>query len=362
MSQITIGRPRHAVIAPLIFKNLPHTVLFGKENKKAPFPGEKPPETFDEFIKHIPLESQVLQVSRGKKPALALRYWHRKGQKDKVEQAKGPVVLFVPGLGGRTEWATPLVDQVLDEHPLIYGLDTQVLGDDPVKRGHLKSRRDLVDELNAAVEYLSNRHDGDVYLGGISLGALTITHLLADKPKRVKGAILINPAYRPAGSSFDPLFYLRTSTRYLLEQLGLSKPRPLSMPYQDDAEVSEEMAWVKEAKSQVSSLSATSFVELGKMTFLEAFAKAKRVFQPVLMFVAGKDTICDPKAMVHGYNLMPSQQKTMHHVEDAHHNMIFESHMALLAKQMKDWLTELKKDHAPKFGAFLRTEREKRVA
>ncbi len=286
------------------------------------------------------LESETFKVTQANKPAISLRHWWKAGQKEQAQTAKGPVFLLVPGLGGKSEWATPLVSRLIDDHPLVYGMDTLALGDSPTAKGHLADRKDFTRELQTTIDYLTEKHQGPVYLAGISLGALVVTHLMADEPKNVAGVVLVAPAFRPASNSFKPWFYGKVLVRYLLESVRLMTPTAVQMPYKDDSEAEESHHLPEEVKQQISSLTASSYYQLMKLTYFESFQKARKLLAPVFMIIPGNDTVCSPDAMKKGFNLMPSKDKSLFVFPEAHHNIIFEKYLAPMTDKINLWLKQ----------------------
>jgi alpha-beta hydrolase superfamily lysophospholipase len=286
------------------------------------------------------LESETFKVTQENKPTISLRHWWKAGQKEVAQALKGPVFLLVPGLGGKSEWGTPLVSRLIDDHPIVYGMDTLALGDNPAEKGHLADRKDFTRELQTSIDYLTQKHEGPVYLAGISLGALVVTHLMADGPKNVGGVVLVAPAFRPASNSFKPWFYGKVLMRYLLESVRLMKPTPVKMPYKDDSEADEAHHLPEEAKQQISSLTASSYYQLMKFTYFESFQKAKKLLAPIFMIIPGQDTVCSPDAMQKGFNLMPSKDKSLFIFPEAHHNIIFEKYLVPMTDKINQWLKQ----------------------
>lgn len=274
--------------------------------------------------------------------SLRMRRWWPVDTDPKDLPEKGAALLIVPGLGGKTEWGTPMVSEFIKNHPLVYGMDTQSFGSDPTKKGHLNHRSDLVNEIKETVDWIKEKHGKNVYIIGVSLGGLAVTHLVAEHPQNVAGVILISPAYRPARESFSPYFYLKSFVRMGLENLGLIKREPISMPYKDDTDMlAEAPAWLKEAKDQVSALTTRSLLQMFLMTW-ESFGKAKKVKVPVLGVIPEKDTICSPDAMLKGFQSMPSKDKEILTYKGAHHNIIFEKQVLFLSQTVNEWLTRQK--------------------
>jgi alpha-beta hydrolase superfamily lysophospholipase len=290
---------------------------------------------------HAVSESEVITTKTGRQ--LSLRQWFPSG-KTKAEMAtvKGPVFLLVPGLGGKSEWGTRMISWLINQQPLMYGMDTRCLGDDPANKGHLPDRKELVREIAETVDYLHEKHGGKVILTGVSLGGLISTHYLADNPEKVSGAILVAPAFRPAKSSFTPWFYAKVLAKFSLEKLGLKSPSPIKMPYGNDAEIVDD-GLPDDAREQISSLSATSYYELMKLTYFEAFTKAKQIKVPTLVVIPEKDTVCSPKAMRQAFDLIPAREKTLLSFPNAHHNLIFEKYMVPLAQYVSHWMKGHKK-------------------
>lgn len=294
--------------------------------------------------------TRTFQVTTKTGRVLDIRQWWAKGANPDALPKKGVPILIVPGLGGTTAFATPFISQFVDQHPLIYGIDTRCFGADSASKGHLADRRELVRELHDAITWLKEKHGGNVYVAGISLGALAVTHMAADKPDHVAGVVLINPAFRPASSSFKPLFYAKTFVKFLLEKVGLRKPSPVAMPYGDDSDGQADMEWMREARTQISAVTATTMYQLMMMTFFESLKKAAKVKLPTMMIVGGKDKICDPATMRKGFGRIPATDKKLVEYPDSHHNIIFEPDMVKMAEELTHWLKPRIKAEEAKLG------------
>ncbi len=268
---------------------------------------------------------------------LNLRQWWPEGSQLENLPEKGAAVLLVPGLGAQSQWGGGMVRRLIDDNPLIYGLDTAALTETE-GRGHLENRKDLVTELRDAVACLAQKHGGPVYVVSISLGAITAVHLAADPPESLGGVVLMAPAFRPSRASFSPRFYFETLTRFVAERLSLRPPKPQAMPYEDAAALLPQDDWTRGATACLSSLSTHSFIQLGRMLFLEGFAKARKIQVPVLMMVPSEDTVCSPEAMRKGFRKIPAADKTLVEFPQTRHNMIFEPSMPQAAQTIREWL------------------------
>ncbi|MBY0402489.1 MAG: lysophospholipase, partial [Cyanobacteria bacterium] len=246
-------------------------------------------------------KNTMVQTPSGR--MLSLRQWWPANVQEADLPKVGNPVLIIPGLGGKTDWGTPMVSQMINGHPLVYGIDSLCFGPEPTKKGHLKDRKELIHEIKEAVELLKAKHGKKVFLIGVSLGGLASTSMVSEFPKDIAGLILIAPAFKPAKQSFKPIFYIQNFFRYGLEKLGLISPKPVSMPYKDDSNmVGDAPAWLKEAHNQVSALTATSLFQIFMMT-RESFRKAAKVDVPVLGIIPELDTVCSPQAMAQGLEM-----------------------------------------------------------
>jgi alpha-beta hydrolase superfamily lysophospholipase len=289
--------------------------------------------------------SKTMQVVLPSGRKVHLRQWQpQEGQE--APGGKGtegsPLVLMVHGLGGCTEWMGPMAAKLLEKQSLVFGLDIPRIGRNPSQIGDFEDRRDLLREVAETVQYLSQEHDRPVYALGLSLGGLLVTHVAANPPKELAGIMVVSPAYKAASATFKPMIYVKALFKRALEKLHLLTPDPIAIPYAEDqtsvTRNPEKRKLIHETPDRVNFLTPRACVELIKLTLMDTPKTSTKIQLPVVMFVAQKDVICDPQAMVNAYAKFPSQDKQLYLLNEAMHDIVLDPEMPAMADTMNAWL------------------------
>lgn len=285
--------------------------------------------------------SKTFEVKTESGRTVTLRQWISTDPPDE-KKAKSPVLLLVHGLGGCSEWMSPMAAKLLEKQDLVFGIDIPRIGRNPTGIGDFADRRDLVKEVTETVQHLAAEHKRPVYALGLSLGGLLVTHMAANPPKELSGIIVASPAYRAATATFKPMIYVKAIFKRMLEKCWILKKSTIAIPYAEDqtsvTRNPEKRKMIHETPDRVNFLTSQACVQLIKLTLLDTPKTSQKIHLPVIMFVAQQDKICDPQAMVDAFEKFPSKDKRVFILPESMHDVVLDPEMPLMANAINEWL------------------------
>jgi alpha-beta hydrolase superfamily lysophospholipase len=251
------------------------------------------------------------------------------------------VVLVVPGYGGRTGWAAPLAEKLLPSHPLVYGLNLKAMDADPAERMPFNGADDLMAEIREALAALRQAHRGPITLVSTSVGGLLSTLVASERPEGLSSLVLIAPAWRPSRDLVNPLIYLQSAGRWVLQRMGLRKGKHFTLPNvepvaapagTDPAKAKRENAMVVTPGMMLSFLKTAYFKRI--------FKQMGQITLPTLVVVPGQDKMCSPESMRTGFAALGSTQKQIVELPQARHNLIRDAEIGPLSDSIAQWLKQ----------------------
>ena len=230
-------------------------------------------------------------------------------------QAFGKVLVYVAGLGGCLEWATPFWQDVIQD-----GIIDSVIGID----------------LRLKEAFQIDTSDA-FFWSGISLGAMSSLHALESTQDQYQGIALLVPAFKGSPQTYTLGYVLRT----LGKTLTASKTSSLTLPYTVDAIT--QCPIVREVHRQKQGTPKIAH-PLGFMASilpwqLKVKRQLKHIHRPVLLMTAGQDVICDTPTM-HRYAEAFAHPTRVHrvHFPSLYHDILLEPERHLLKKPLKAWI------------------------
>jgi alpha-beta hydrolase superfamily lysophospholipase len=337
-------------------KIVAHPTPQAKDSKRAMTNPSSVPATATLLFKGTDLEppqarTEHFEIQGKSGNTLHLRQWHPVSSSEdtspvntppKEHSAEAPIILMVHGLGGTTDWLSPFANKLLEQNPLVFGLDIPEIGTNPTLEGHFKSRKDIIRPIEESITYLAEKHHRPVYAVGLSLGGLLVTHMAANPPKELSGIVVISPAYKGAPETFKPGIYIKSLIRYVFEKAHVLKKGSIAIPFAEDQKDitrnPEKIRLMRETKNRIKHLSTNACVELIKLTLLDTPKAVKKIQVPLMLFVAEHDRVCDPQAMFKAFEKFPSIDKRLYVFPEAMHDLTLDPEMPTMANTISDWI------------------------
>lgn len=254
---------------------------------------------------------------------LGYRLWQGK--------AGAPVVLYLHGIEGHSQWFEKTAGVLNDRGITVYAADRRGSGMNPRERGHLSRDRVFLSDIEALLRKLSAQHLGcPIVLIG-SCWAAKAAAILARKDYKpvdpafttsLAGLILICPAiYTKVDltliTKLKIAWYLLESSDRLMQYW----PLPLSAAmYTNEPEYLQflERDPLRLKEVTASFLIATLFLSW------RARRACKSITLPVLIVQSGADQIVDTQRVEQWYRTIASENKTMRIFPDAFHSIDFD--------------------------------------
>jgi alpha-beta hydrolase superfamily lysophospholipase len=255
----------------------------------------------------------------------------------------GKILVYVAGLGGCLEWATPFWQDVIEDGIIdsVIGIDLRTFGVN--QHFPATSLADCIQDLRhlSHVDVLKEAFQIDTtdafFWSGISLGAMSSLHALEATQDQYQGIALLVPAFKGSPQTYTPSYIIRT----LSKTLTASADSVLTLPYTVDAIT--QCPIVRDVHRQKQ---GTPHIEhpLGFMTSilpwqLKVKQQLKRIHRPVLLMTAGQDVICDTPTM-HRYAEAFAHPTQVHrvHFPSLYHDILLEPERHLLKKPLQAWI------------------------
>ncbi len=213
--------------------------------------------------------------------------------------------------------------------------DRRGSGGNSLDRGHADSaRRLLLDqiELLESIRTQSANLNRPVWIAvaGISWGGKIATLLAAERPDLVNYLALICPGLTPRVG-------VSGKEKLAIAAAGLFRPRKtFPIPLADPALfTASESGRAFIAEDPLSLREATASLLIASARIDHAVRRApRRIRQPVLLMLAGKDRIINNSKIIKYYNTIASTDKTLIEYPDAHHTLEFEADPGVYAADL----------------------------
>lgn len=255
----------------------------------------------------------------------------------------GPVVLFVHGLGGTTDWMSSMATKILSQQSDVVGLELDEIGIHPSGVGDFADRQEIISEIAETVEWLSQKEGRPVFVIGLSLGGLLVSHAAAKQPKGLGGIAVISPAYKAATATFKPYFYVQALFRRIGEKLHIVQPKKtLPIPFAEDQTTitrnPEKIKLMDNTPNRVLKLTPQACVQLIQLTLVDTPKVMKKITCPVALYVAQDDKICDAPTMLETFGQFASKSKQLIVFPEGRHDLTLEAEMPAMANHVNQWI------------------------
>lgn len=278
-----------------------------------------------------------VQVPSGR--TLHMRRWWQKGTNEPPRYGKAPVFLLIHGLGGRSAWMAPMVDELLKKQNLdgaqFYGIDMPNVGQHPMAYGNITEMNDMVGSVRDAINYVAEQHQGPVFAIGLSFGGLLLSCVAADKkpPAALKRIALISPALKPHPSKASPGAYASAATDLLKAKLtGKSTPtrsllsKVIPPPSSNNHTPLQNAIRSEKGKAddRVSEFTFTSYLKMFRKMMYFRDLGARHVKLPVAIYGTETDDLVDPRGIKESFGKFQSAEKSMKIYPSASHDLILD--------------------------------------
>lgn len=330
--------------------NQPASVHFGVGAKHAAYTDAPPSVTFD-----------ILSKSR---QTLHLRRWFPYDSNPEDRQIVGkpdgkPVILLIHGLGSRSDWQAPLVQQLIkpqqqtSKQPMaFYGIDLPQIGQHAYQNGHFDRISELTIPIQETIDRLAKRHGGPVYAIGTSMGGLLLTKVAAD-PKTspaLAGIALISPAFKQN----DEL--LKSIPGRLKAKLSLKRPdrkteKPVLKTRPTDSEaflarlnpLQRRMRLEQtQVQDKIQDLTVSSYARMFTSMLKARMWDVRKITIPVRVFMTDTEPNLDPAGTKEAFERLASKNKRLVVYPKADHNLMYDPCLPDVARHLNRWLDDFR--------------------
>jgi alpha-beta hydrolase superfamily lysophospholipase len=263
-------------------------------------------------------------------------------------------VIVIHGVQSHSGWYHRLGRTLAEAGYEAHFPDRRGSGANRADRGHASSAGRLIADLAECLKALRDRDPAlPVALAGISWGGKLAVITAATHPELVDALALICPGLQPR-VGVTPGERLRIALAYLTNR-HKTFPIPLSDPELFTASPSGQ-AFIAGDRF---ALHAGTAGLLAASSFLDIRLRhaRKRVRQPILLMLAGKDRIVDNTKTRAVVSAMASKEKTIIEYPEAHHTLEFEPDPTRYARDLIVWLDRTVANRMPAFGVVPRGKR-----
>lgn len=202
-------------------------------------------------------------------------------------------------------------------------------------RGHAPSARRLLDDLTECVRGVRSPDPAvPTALAGISWGGKLAVLAAADHPELVDALALICPGLQPR-VGVSPGEKLRIAWAYLTDRrerfpIPLTDPALFTAYPEGRAFIAADPLGLREATAGL--LAASTFIDR------RVARMPRRVRQPVLLMLAGRDRIVDNARTLAYFRRLAGAQRTLIEYPEGHHTLEFEPDPSGYARDLAAWL------------------------
>ena len=257
----------------------------------------------------------------------------------------GRLMVFIPGLGGSVDHATPVLNPLIASVDTIISIDCRSFGRN--KHVPLFDVSEIYADLTLFVETIlptlvaeQTVVPTEIVLAGISLGGLMVTYLANQYPKQFHKVVLFVPAFKPNMAVF-PLTWVIPN----LLKLAFTKNKKsvwVWLPYGIDA-ITRNPNYLKGLlpAPEVPLYLSLNFLKTVKDWQGNRLKNTlSHLKQPVFMCVAEQDKVSSTPEMKRLFfeHLPPSKQHRLLSLPDAFHDVLLEPEAPWVAKTLANWL------------------------
>ena len=250
-----------------------------------------------------------------------------------VKDRKAKLVV-VHGLGEHVGRYDVIFDEFSEANVEMVGFDQRGHGENPGKKGHVRSFKNFLDDLNFFVE--GEKCDVPLFILGHSLGGLITARFVEEYPNSAaKGVILSSGAFTSENVSGVLKLLVKLFSSILPTLTFNNDIDPKDLSRNDDV--------VKEYTSDPlvhSKISARLAAEMFKNIDI-LFEKANEFTLPVLLLAGEQDKVVPNKGTKRLFSKISSQDKKMKIFKGAYHEIFCDPKLSHeFRKTIVDWIVE----------------------
>lgn len=257
------------------------------------------------------------------------RYWEVDNKLDAIAN-----VFVIHGLGGHSIWFDQLAKVLNQNNINCFSFDLPGFGQSKYPKGEIDSYMTWVDTTKEVLKnfLLQFQVMSPVFILGHSMGAL-IAILLNEKVK-ANGWILSVPGFEGDNRTFP---FLSFTLPTLFKALTKSKETVI-LPFGPELLTKNKKTQNKLKKDPLRVINVSA--ELLKHVYFLGM-KTKRshdlLNEPVVMLLAGKDTVCSNQASERFYNEIKAPDKSKKIYTESLHDLLVEDEINQIAQDIADW-------------------------
>jgi alpha-beta hydrolase superfamily lysophospholipase len=241
---------------------------------------------------------------------------------------------LVHGLAEHSGRYMHLVDSLVAEDYVVYGLDCPGHGRSEGIPGYVQRFSHLVAALGACLETMRAQHvDTPLFLAGHSIGSLICVNYLLDHPDSVAGAVFSSTSIQVPDNVTPLIALVAKLLSALIPRLGLatiesswiSRDPAVVQAYLDDSLV---------YKGRISARVGAEIIKAQRRAMAEAYS----VTEPILMLHGGDDRLAPPASAQVFYSAVRSADKTLKVYEGLYHDLYNEPERDQVLSDVIDWL------------------------
>jgi alpha-beta hydrolase superfamily lysophospholipase len=251
-----------------------------------------------------------------------------------VDTARGQLVVL-HGVQSHAGWYHNLGRTLCGRGFEAHFPDRRGSGSNHQDRGHASSSGRLIRDLTELLTSLRRDHPGQpAALAGISWGGKLAVVTAATAPALVDALALICPGLQPrvgvSRSEKVRIAIAALTNRRKRFPIPLSDPALFTDHEEGRAFIAADPLGLREATASL--LAASSILDLRVARAL------RRVRQPALLMLAGRDRIVDNERTLDTFGRLASTEKRVIEYPDGHHTLEFEPDPSRYALDLADWL------------------------
>lgn len=248
----------------------------------------------------------------------------------------GAVVILVHGLGGYSGRFFEFGPYLAKSGLQVYAIELKGFGESPSAKGHIDNFREYTKELKSLVGTAKKLHSGKkIFVFGESMGGLITLDFSIHHQNMIDGIILISPAVK------DKMPYT-LKQRTDIFRAALFDPGKL-FPAGFNAEMfTRDQVMIKRINNdplEVRSLTAKFFLSILK-AIIFVNMKPRAIKLPVLMLLAGKDSMISAEAAEKYFKKMGSKDKELKWYPEMYHALYIDKDREAVFKDIAGWINK----------------------
>ncbi len=255
-----------------------------------------------------------------------------------TENTRKPLI-YIPGLGGSVKTALPFLKRMFPDCGPLFSLDPRGFG---LNQEVLPFRDPYhyLNDFHQWLTFLKERKllftDHEPVLMGLSLGGIYASLYVLNEDHPFKALVLLAPAFQ----AHPVLFNWRFKLKEYLNLLFHGPWAKTTMPYRITDLTCNPRCHVNPLGQEPLTLPSLYLFRVDRMC-QKVLAHLHRITLPTGVIVPEADRICDPQAMVHGYEKLGSSQKHLWTYAGLFHDIMQEPDVAqeAILRDIRPWLS-----------------------